>query len=504
MEIKEFTKEEQEKIMERYSLLAFASLKKNIIQDLINNRNESVIYKKYKKEEIVKMLENPQKNERQIRELSGFLYLVSGHYRRLIDYFSNILLYNYTVIPTKITRKKPKKADYEETYYTVINQCEKYNLRHEGAKALKITVRDGVFFGLKYESSDSFYIKPFDNRFARISSIEDGVFRFSVDMAYFSGKEYLLDMYGSDFIHAYDLWKGNKEKGIKGDKNKKWYEPENGVCLKADESDPLCSLPVFTGLLLDIFSIDDFKLLQKAKAENDNYKVLSAKMETDEDGVPKMSYNLAQKYYGQMSQNLPDGIGLILSPFEVDEFSFQTSTASDRNNVTDAINNFWQGAGTASALFGGGNVTTAGGMLLSVKPDEAIAFSILEQFERYINREIKKMNLPYGFKISFSQQSIFNSDEYCNRLSKAASYGMPVKMAYSSALGLSPSDVLGMTYLEEDVLGFAKKVWLNPLISSNTQSSVESTEGRPTSESKGEVISESNEKTRNADSNANR
>ena len=109
MEVKDFTKEEQEKIMAKYAQLAFANLRKNIIQDLINSRNESIIYNKYSKEDIVKMLENPQKNEAQIRDLSGFIYLVSSHYRRLVDYYSTILLYNYAIVPTKISPKKPNK-----------------------------------------------------------------------------------------------------------------------------------------------------------------------------------------------------------------------------------------------------------------------------------------------------------------------------------------------------------------------------------------------------------
>ena len=72
--------------LDRYTEMAFANLKKNIIQDLINNRNESVIYKKYPKERVVQMLENPQKQEKALREMSNFLYIVSSHYRRLINY----------------------------------------------------------------------------------------------------------------------------------------------------------------------------------------------------------------------------------------------------------------------------------------------------------------------------------------------------------------------------------------------------------------------------------
>ena len=500
-EVKDLTEEEREKVMTQYTQLLFANLKKNIVQDLINDRNESVIYKKYKKEEIVKMLESPQRNEDKIRELSNFIYLVSSHYRRLVDYYSTILLYNYLVVPIKISTKKPNKTKYKESYYYTINECEKYNLRHESTKAIKIAIRDGVYYGIPYETEDSFYIKPFDAKYARISTIEDGAFKFSVDLNYFNVKTYLLPMYGIDFQIAYEKYKGNRDKGLKGDKTKRWYEPPNGICIKVDESDPIYSLPLFCGLLLDILSIEDYKMLQKSKAENDNYKVLSAKMETDEDGVPKMDFPTAQKYYGQMAQNLPLGIGLLMSPFDMSDYSFQTSTASERNNVTESINTFWQGAGTSPALFGGGNISSSGAITLAVKPDEAIAFSLLQQIERFFNKKLKLMNLPYSFKIQFLNQSIFNSDEIANRISKAADKGMPVKMKYSSVLGLSPSDTLGLTYLEEDILELSNKVWKNTLISSNTQSASNDEGGRPTNSEQGKTLDDTGQQTVDNDGN---
>lgn len=505
MEVKDFTEEEQKKILEKYAIMSFAKLSRNIIQDLINDRNESAIYKKYTKEQIVRMLENPQKFEKDIRELSSYIYLVSSHYRRLVDYYATILLYYYTVEPSKLYLGKINKTKYKESFYHIVNECEKYNLKHEATKALKVAVRDGVYYGICYETEDSFYIKQFQHtKYAKIESVEDGVFRFSMDMAYFSGKEYLLDMYGSDFKRAYELWKGNPDKGIEPDKTKKWYEIPNGIVIKCDESDPVYSVPMFGSLLLDILSIEDYKLLHKAKAENDNYKVLSAKMDTDEDGVPKMDYEIAQKYYGQMAGNLPAGIGLLLSPFSVDEFSFQTSTASDRNNVSESINTFWQGAGTPSSLFGGGNISSSGAMSIAVKPDEAVAFSMLMQFERFFNMRFKKMNLPYEFKLKFSRLSIFNEDGYANRLSKAASLGLPVKSEYASALGMSPSEMLGMTYLEESILGLSTKCWNTPLVSSSTVSHKDSEGGRPTTESNGGIIGEAGEKTRENESNLER
>ena len=158
-----------------------------------------------------------------------------------------------------------------------------------------------------------------------------------------------------------------------------------------------------------------------------------------------------------------------------------------------------------NTLMGGGTLTTASAMLLAVKPDEALSFSLLGQFEKIINREIKLMNHDYLFKVSFLYQSIFNGTEVQNNLSKGAQYGLPVKMDYAASLGLTPCETIGASYLEDEILGLSSAVWATPLVSSNTQSaSTGDSGGRPTAEETGGTVGEAGEKTRDNDSNQNR
>ena len=113
--------------------------------------------------------------------------------------------------------------------------------------------------------------------------------------------------------------------------------------------------------------------------------------------------------------------------------------------------------------------------------------------------------MPYTFKIDFLNQSIFNTDEQCNRFQKAAMYGVDgAKMKYASSIGLSPSDMVGMSYLENDILKLTEKVWNRPLVSSNTMSHGEGEGGRPTNASKGEGLTESGEQSLEDDVNSNR
>lgn len=500
------TENEEQALLKQFSFndyqqLMFANLRKSMVQDLVNNRKESVIFTKYPISRVVNMLENPQKNEKPIRTLSRFLYITSSHYYRLINYYATLATLNYIVVPANLPKKINKKT-YKDTYHKIIYQLEKYNLKNELPKVMVIALLEGVFYGLKYETPDSFYIMPFNSGYAQISSIDTGTFSFSIDLNYFSGKEYILPSYGDEIFNAYYEYKGNREKGIKGDSTKRWFEPSNGICIKIDQADLIHSLPIFSSIFLDIFRLDDYKLLKKAKTTLDNYKVLAMQIECDETGAPKMEWEIAKKYYSQAASNVPDGIGLILSPFKINEFSFQKNSTSEEDAVNQSENEFWAGTGTHGMMFGSMKASSSSSLSLSTKPDEQITFGLLSQIERSFNKEIKLLNLPYLFKLKFLMQSIFNKKEVQDSLQKASQYGVSgAKLYYAASLDMSPSDVVGLAYLENDILEVTEKMFTSPLISSNTLSPDKSTGGAPKVEENGGTATDNTEKSREGDGN---
>ncbi|MBQ0036416.1 MAG: hypothetical protein KBT35_05820 [Firmicutes bacterium] len=498
MRVTDISDEQRKKILSQYSRLSFAKIQKNILQDLINNKSESVIYTRYDRAKVIEMLDNPQRYESDIRELSNFLYIVSGHYRRLVDYFATILLFNYTIIPNKITVEDIDAEKYKQDYIEVVNTTDKWNMEQEISNAMKIAIRDGVFYGICYESDDSFYVKPVNPKYAKISSIEDGVAVFSFDLDFFSKNKDLLEIYGKEFESAYRKY---KPEGGSTNKENRWYEVKNQLVIEADPSDHYYHLPMFTSLLISVFDLDDYKMLQKAKSENDNYKALGLQLPTDEDGVPLMDFDQAEMYYEHIVDAISnENIGVFLSPFSVNDFSFTNGKMSDTNTVNDAEKSLFNSAGVTGGLFLS-NLTSSSSILLSVKPDEQVAYQLLLQAQRSFNLKIKKLNLTYGFKVKFSQQSIFNNTEYVDRYAKASQYGLPVKSLYLSSLGFNASDLLGMTYLEEEILKLGQEAWLHPLVSSSVQSGVSSAEsedanGRPTAEESGEQIGDAGEASR--------
>lgn len=453
------------------------------------------------------MFLHPYSYEYSLRALSRYLYIISPHYKRLINYFSQILTYNYTIKAGKVYTKKIAKNKYKNNFYDVVNFAEKMGIKREAEKMIRIALRDGIAVGVMvYASkSQSGYFVPFEPKGIRIRSVEDGVYIPSIYLPMFVGDENLLNGYGSDIAKAYKKYKEKLKNGKIITDSDMWYEFKNGFALVADDTDPYHFLPYFGNLIIDVLRLKDAQDIQAQHDENSNYKALSAKVDTDDDGVPKMPYKDVKQYYDQMAGELPNGIGLLVSPWTISDHSFQENATSDRDAALSAVNNFWRSAGMPNTLMGGGTLTTASAMLLAVKPDEALSFSLLGQFEKIINREIKLMNHDYLFKVSFLYQSIFNSTEVQNNLSKGAQYGLPVKMDYAASLGLTPCETIGASYLEDELLGLSSNVWTTPLVSSNTQSAFTGDDGgRPTAEETGDTVGEAGEKTRDNDSNQNR
>lgn len=475
---------------------SYVRLKRNIIDDIYQTRHfREFLYERFPRKDIQRMLKHPKRHIREIRALSRYLYVVSTHYRRLVDYFSGILTYSYTLKRLDMSRNvKVGKA--RDSFKKIATLTGKYNMRYEAAKMMRIAIRDGISVGIMEESTNSFYILPLEPQYVRIFAVEDGCPLPSIDLSFFNSNSIEILNYGVDIQAAYTRYKNRLKNGKRITREDRFYELKDGICVLADDTDICHWLPMFTGLLLDILDIFDAKGLQRTKDEQSNYKAISAQIPTNDNGVPTMEMNEVSKYFNQMAGELPDGIGLLMSPFSIDDHNFQDNTSAQRDAAIAASDNFWQSAGMSPALMGGGNISAAGSMLMAVKPDEMISYKLLQQFEMFINRRLKNMNFAVPYRVAFTPQSIFNTDEYANRYQKAASYGVPVKMEYASSLGLTPLDVIGNAETEE-MFSLSDKSWAHPLKSSNQSSNDDSIGneegGRPSNEETGVVDSPSTE-----------
>lgn len=506
--MKDLTVEQMDQL-DKYSAHFTASVRRalraSLTGDILTGKYESYIGKKISIENLKTLMENPTTAayQKQLRQMSMYLFLVSPHYRRLISYYSTLPTFNYTIAPAKLALKKlnsAAKKKYSQSYYDTVNDCERYAFKDELPVVMSWVLLEGIYCGLYYEDDESFYLKHFPTDYVKVYSEMDGVYRFAVDLDYFASRNYLFAAYGDEFYQAYLAYKGDSKLGVKGDRMLRWYEPPNQVCVKYDD-DPTIIVPFFCGIYKEVLDLDDYRLLAKAKTEMGNYKVLAMKQDVDENGVPKLDFDIASKYYNQAAANLPEQVGLIMSPFKIEAFTFDKSNVADTDDVNKAENALWSATGTNPLLFGAADISSANALLLSIKSDEMIAYTVLHKIERAFNLVQKLKRRPYEFRIRFLDQSIYCREAVQDSFSKAATYGVPgAKSLYAASLGILPSDVIGMSYLEDEILGFTVTCFNRPMLSSHTTANISTGDegGRPTNESQGVVLTESGEASQEA------
>lgn len=497
-----------EEINELYDLRNFAKLRRQVLIDLTRATDERNIFlQKHSRDKIIKALLHPDRphSAKMLREISHFFYAVSPHYRRAITMLATVMLNNYTIRPVGDTGKS-EKAFYKD-YKLLAQKCKRYRFKTEIPKMLTICLLDGIFCGIEYEDANNYMIKPVMPDFCVISSVENGVFKFAFDLNYFTTKTLLyLPEYGIDFVNAYRAYRGLKDADGKWitapDKTKRWFEPKNQICLKFDP-EMLWTIPPFVGIFKAIIDLDTYEELKKDGAMLDNYKLLHYKIPTDTDGVPKLTFEQASKYYNMSASVIPEGIGLVMSPFTLDAVNLKDNSDNTKNYTKEAANDLFANMGISPILFGMGDKVTSQTLEIAVKTIESMMLKPIRQIEHIYNVKIERMKLNDTFKnlmeIVFLEQSIFNKTKVQDSYLKGGMYGLPNKLFYAASMDLEPIDIINLSYLENTVLKCGEDIFNRPLISSTTLSGgdVESGEGgRPQTENPSDNT-ESNEDTSN-------
>lgn len=470
---------------EQFDLKNFVNLRKQILVDVTRHYDEySAFLKRYPRDQILRVLTCPDKpaSIKCLRDMSRFLYTVSPHYRRMIGMLSTVMLNNY------IIRTTNTKNTNRNTYIEICRKIKNWRIKTELPVIFTHVLLDGAFFGLVYEDKKGYMIMPVRHEYCVISSVQNGVRKFAFDLNFFTKANlHHIDQYGEEFVNAYYLYKGNKELGIEPDKTKRWFEPKRQICLKFDEELPFI-VPPFIGIFKDILDIDTYAEIKKDGAILDNYKMIHYRIPTDNDGVPKLSFEQSRKYYNMSAAVVPDGIGIAMSPFAVDVLNLKENGDTAKDYTKDATRELFNNIGISPILFGITDNATSQTLELAVRTVESMMMKLVKQAERWGNTYIKEI-YPKEFEmyeIMFLYQSIFNRTKVQDEYLKSAQYGMPTKMLYLASCDLEPIDAIGMSYVEDDILKCATDIMARPLISSNTLSngSVGDEGGRPEAEVK--------------------
>ena len=324
------------------------------------------------------MAEHPERHGKKILRLSDYMYLKSGYYKRLIDYFVNQAVVNYTV-DTRITNPammevKPDKI--KKDYIKFIAQSEKFNLGNEIHNILKRLYKNDVCYAFLVENKTEISYYYIDPMLCNISSLVNGnVYEFYINKRQINqAKRKNLPIELQTLIDT------------SADEDGRVFIPfEQSLCLKYN-NDFLTPYPPFLMMIADILLIDEYKDLAKAQSINDAYKILTMKIPT-KDGEITLDDSLITTFTSIVLNTVQNNIGVITTPFDTATEEFSSSNADDRDTVSDAISWAFKNVGVSEALMSG--ASSGSELKLSITNDSADVFRIYRMIEDWVSLQMK-------------------------------------------------------------------------------------------------------------------
>lgn len=479
-EIADFTAKQQQ--IEQFKQAAKAALQLLDLQNL-----PTKTYTVYSKESLRTYLKNPltDTNQKNLRKLSQFLYVLSSQYRRIISYFAtHIDLSAYNVIPNVSITEDNDDEKILQNYEETLKWVEKMNLQGQIHGILTTILREDCFYGYIYyedgeeQDRNSFIIIPLDADYCKISSVNyNGTLNCAFDFSFFdsSTNSIYLEYWDKEFTTGYNAYKK--------DSKQRWAEldPERTVVFKMDYDQLDRVIPPFASLFEDIIDLIDLRGITSVKDKLSIYKLLVAKIDTLSNAQNPddfaVSLDLAVDFYNKIAQILPEEIGLALSPMEIEPITFDKDATDETNSISKANKNLWESAGV-SQIMDNSKLTGSTAVTAAMRFDALfVQKPLLWQIEARVNMFLDYVLTDNGMRVKYMPVSPYLKDEVIKNVKEACTLGLPMKTQLAALMGMSPLDMNSMLHLENDILKLQDK--MVPLQSTYTQTGGSDTGGAP-------------------------
>lgn len=449
----------------------------------------------FDKDTIVAYLQNPGANERNLRNLSRYLYYRSHIYFRVIEFYSNMLMPEArTIIPRTDLVKGADNTKMLKSYNDTADILERMNLNRNMKKVMTTVLREDIFYGLYWLDDTGMIVIPMDPDYCMIQGITSyGNYIFALDVTWFRSRQDILEYWGEPFISMYREY---ERTGVK------WQEVplEHNMCFKFRDDYELI-IPPWSGSFLTITDLENLADLQAAADESSIYKLIYMKLKplqgTDIPDDFEVDPSTAIEYYKKMLEPvLSDYVASAVIPGTDDlgvvDFS-SNDNATDTNRVLKAQTSALNNMGGAEVLSGANITSTAAFNAAMIMNTRFALSSIVPQLEAWVAM-VLDVNLNNASKVHFFIVSPYTKKDFQEQLLTSAQNGLPTALAYNTLNEFSEKDTLAMLQMQ-DILNIPDT--LKPLATSYTQSgtSGEVGEGRPQTDD--DELSPSGDRTRN-------
>lgn len=401
------------------------------------------------------MLKDPSKNSEQIAGISSSMKQVNGIYKSLIKYFSSLLTFDhllYPVMDNPMAFSEDPSA-MQENFAQTAKMLDRLNPKFHLPLFTEKMFSGGAVFLYKLEDSKSVAYQEFPLSLCRIGYIEDGVYRFQIDVSKITDATF--ESYPKEIQNAYSgFTNGNVEKLVEG----KWYQvSDKGVAFSFDVNTLTqggVSLPPLASALVDAIKVETAKDEMVDTSKLDNSKIVHSRIQTDEKGRPLMDLPVVHEYHGALKRSLPEGAVAITNPFDTRVMTLNGTGKDGKFALLDkAVDNLYDGSGVSKLLFAGDG-TSSQALERSIQVDCQWLYNfLLPMFSNYYNYELKKAGSKgtASWKAKFLQISHFDRSEAIKTAKDQLSYGGS-RQEYLAYTGMTPIEVANLLIFEQRVL----------------------------------------------------
>ena len=435
---------------------------------------------RYSKTQITSYLENPYKYTTQLQEVSSFLRYNNGVYNRIIKYFCGLPTFDYMLYPIEVDGKASSSGErLQKSYIETASYVQKVNPKYNFQWFLERLLTSGELYLYKIEDKQSIVYKEMPTDMCRITSIEDNVCKYAVDLRKVTSK----GIYESMPEEIQRLGDRYNEGGIKNEEliDNSWYElDDKNACAFNIISQFLAKgFPPFLYLFDGLMHVDEMKQMQFTSANANNLKIIHQKIPMDDKGELLVDYDLIQEYHSSTKRNLPDGIAITTNPLDLEAITLSRTGSEAINQRSEALESLYDDAGINSELFNG-NKNTTEAIATGVRVDEMYIMNAISLFENFINYEIVQNKKSTQWRVKMMRTTYFTKDENIKRSRENLVYGGS-RLEFLAMQGLSPLESVNILKGER-ALGIDEL--MIPQQSSHTLSSADAGNqgGRPTKE----------------------
>lgn len=385
--------------MEDQVLQQYKNFAKESVADRIISTTNSITVTKVT---VLNYLKNPFNSIDSLQDLSSTLKAKNGIYYRILNYLANLPTYDYTLFPISSKLKGTKALKQFEEVALLLNKMNlKYNLPYFSSQLLEL----GEVYFYELEDSKGIVYKQIPNKFCRLSSVENGVFRYEINANSLTDK--LLLVMPKEFTAIKEKFKNGT---YKNDEEKKgWYEVSKKGFAFTLNPNKTRNIPPFSSLFPDLIDLEEIKTSQVSDTKNDNVKIVHSKVPIGEDGLPVMDLDVVMEFNRKIQDKLPQGYVSIANPFETQTINIKNNLSKEKDLVDIVTRMVYENAGISDMLFNNDKASSEA-LKKSIETDSDIMFNVfLPMYENFINYKIK--DTYEGWQCKILRVSYFNRSE---------------------------------------------------------------------------------------------